>query len=98
MRPFPPRRPLLSKRARRDPNGDLTSAAARLVAKPAARRASYEGQCSTDQKTWHLLPVTVQAKAEVRGLAAGTTYSFRMRPVTKAGEDNWTQVVSLLVG
>jgi hypothetical protein len=68
-----------------------------LVAKSAGHRASYEWQFSTDQKTWTLLPVTLQAKTEVTGLASGTAYSFRMRPVTKAGEGNWTQVVSLLV-
>jgi hypothetical protein len=42
-------------------------------------------------------PVTLQAKTTVAGLTAGTTVQFRYRPVTKAGEGNWTQPVSLLV-
>jgi hypothetical protein len=68
-----------------------------LIAKAAAHRASYEWQYSTDPKTWTVLPVTVQAKTDVVGLTVGTTYSFRVRPVTLTGEGNWTQVVSLNV-
>jgi hypothetical protein len=84
--------------------GDLVAKAgkvsgtASLVARSAARRASYEWQYSTDQKTWALGPVTLQARTEIVGLAAGTTYFFRVRPVTKSGEGNWSQTVSLLVG
>ena len=70
---------------------------AELVAKPAGHRASYEWQVSTDQKTWTLLPVTLQSKTLVSALTAGTLYYFRVRPVTKTGEGNWSQVVSLLV-
>jgi len=68
-----------------------------LIAKAAAHRASYEWQYSTDQKTWTVLPVTLQAKTDVGGLTVGTTYYFRVRPVTLTGEGNWTQVVSLNV-
>jgi hypothetical protein len=71
---------------------------ARLVAASAGHRASYEWEYSTDGgKTWLTTPVTLQAKTTVVGLAAGTTVQFRYRPVTKAGEGNWTQPVSLLV-
>jgi hypothetical protein len=83
--------------------GELTakigkvSGIAELRAKSAGPRAGYEWQVSTDQKTWTLLPVTLQANTVVPALASGTTYYFRFRPVTKAGEGNWSQIVSLLV-
>jgi hypothetical protein len=68
-----------------------------LVAKSAARTAAYEWQYSTDQKTWTTLPMTLQAKTGVSGLTAGTTYYFRVQPVTRTGAENWSQIVSLLV-
>jgi hypothetical protein len=71
---------------------------ATLVAASAGSRSSYEWEYSTDGgKTWVSVPVTLQAKTTVAGLPAGTTVQFRYRPVTKAGEGNWTQPVSLLV-
>ena len=73
------------------------SGSAHLIAKAAASRASYEWQYSTDQKTFTNAPSTLQAKTDVAGLTMGTTYFFRVRPVTKTGEGNWSQVVSLLV-
>jgi len=73
------------------------SGSAELVAKSAARRAGYEWQYSTDQKTWTMLPFTLQARTVVPGLTSGTTYYFRVRPVTKTGEGNWSQLASLLV-
>ena len=73
------------------------SGTARLVAKAAGHRAGYEWQCSTDQKTWTSLPVTLQAATDVASLTPGTTYFFRVRPVTRDGEGNWTQTVSLIV-
>jgi hypothetical protein len=71
---------------------------AKVFAASAGHRASYEWEYSTDGgKTWVTAPVTLQAKTVVTGLTAGTTVQFRYRPVTKAGEGNWTQPVSLLV-
>jgi hypothetical protein len=46
---------------------------------------------------WTSAPVTLLSKTVIVGLAVGTNYSFRVRPVTKTGEGNWSQVVSLLV-
>jgi hypothetical protein len=64
----------------------------------AARRASYEWQYSVDAgKTWVSAPVTLRSKATILGLPAGTVVQFRSRAVTKAGEGDWSQVVSLLV-
>ena len=63
----------------------------------AAARVSYEWQYSSDQKTWTTAPVTLQTKMDIVGLAAATLFFFRVRPVTKAGEGDWSQVVSLVV-
>jgi hypothetical protein len=68
-----------------------------VVAKAAARRASYEWQYSLDQKTWVQAPSTLQAKTFISGLTPITTYFFRVRPVIAAGEQNWSAAVSLLV-
>jgi hypothetical protein len=73
------------------------SGTVRLIAKAAAHRASYDWQYSTDQKTWTTVPSTLQAKTEIVGLTPATAYFFHFRSVTKAGEGNWSQVVSLLV-
>jgi len=71
---------------------------AKLVAASAGHRASYEWEYSTDGgKTWVTAPVTLQAKTTVAGLAVGTAVQFRCRSVTKTGEGNWTQPVSLTV-
>ena len=83
-------------RLRREAGG--VTGTAKLVAASAAHRASYEWEYSTDGgKTWVTAPATLQAKTTVTGLTAGTTVQFRYRPVTKTGEGNWTQPVSLVV-
>jgi hypothetical protein len=74
------------------------SGTAKLVAVSAGNRSGYEWEYSSDGgKTWVTAPSTLQAKTTVTGLTTGTTVQFRYRPVTKAGEGNWTQPVSLLV-
>jgi hypothetical protein len=74
------------------------SGTAKLVAVSAGNRSGYEWEYSSDGgKTWVTAPATLQAKTTVTGLTTGTTVQFRYRPVTKAGEGNWTQPVSLLV-
>jgi hypothetical protein len=67
-----------------------------LVAKAAATKAAYNWQYSTDQKTWTSLPETIQSKAGITGLTAGTLYYFRVQSVTKDGLGNWSQIVSLM--
>jgi hypothetical protein len=77
--------------------GTLTGTA-KLVTATAGHRASYEWEYSTDGgKTWVTAPATLQAKTTVPGLTVGTTAQFRSRAVTKTGEGNWTQPVSLVV-
>ena len=74
------------------------SGSAKLVAASAGHRASYEWQYSTDGgKTWVTSPVTLQAKTTVPGLTAGATVTFKYRPVTKTGEGDWSQAVSLII-
>jgi hypothetical protein len=73
------------------------SGSAKLVAKAAAQRASYEWQYSTDGKTWTTVPATLTAKTTIENLTPGTLYSFRFRAVTKAGEGNWSDVVTLVM-
>jgi hypothetical protein len=71
---------------------------ASLIAPSAGQRAAYDWEYSVDGgKTWVMSPSTLQAKTVVTGLTPGATVQFRYRPVTKAGEGNWSQVVSLMV-
>src|SRR5580700_7695172 len=73
------------------------SGTATLVAASAGRRSSYEWESSTDGgKTWVLAPVTLQAKSTIPGLTPGATVQFRYRAVTKTGEGDWSQSVSLI--
>jgi hypothetical protein len=75
-----------------------TSGTATLVAASAAHRASYEWQYTTDGgKTWLVLPVTLQAKTTIAGLTPGSAVQFKYRPVTRAGEGDWSAPVSLTI-
>ena len=74
------------------------SGSAKLVAVSGGPRAAYEWVSSIDGgKTWVTAPATLQAKTTVYGLTPGATVLFRFRPVTKAGEGDWSQTVSLIV-
>lgn len=73
------------------------SGVAELVAKAVAQRASYEWQYSNDGKTWTSTPVTLQSRTTIEGLTPGTTYSFHYRPVTKAGEGDWSSITTLVM-
>jgi hypothetical protein len=68
-----------------------------VTAKAADKRAAYDWQYSTDQKTWTPLPATLQAKTGVSGLTAGTVYYFRVQPLTRTGGQNWSGLVSFMV-
>ena len=74
------------------------SGTAKLVAASAGPRAAYEWDYSLDGgKTWQQAPSTMQARTTVNGLTPGATVQFRYRPLTKVGEGNWSQPVSLVV-
>lgn len=63
-----------------------------------AHRSFYEWQYSTDGgHTWVVVPSTLQARTTVSGLTPGATVQFRVRPVTKTGEGDWSQPTSLIV-
>jgi len=75
-----------------------TSGTATLVAASAGRRSAYEWEYSTDGgKTWVITPATLQAKSTILGLTPGATVLFRYRAVTKIGEADWSQSVSLII-
>jgi hypothetical protein len=74
------------------------SGSAELLAAKASQRASYEWETSTDGgKTWVLARSTLQAKVTVTGLTPGQAVQFRYRAITKTGEGDWSQPLSLLV-
>jgi hypothetical protein len=74
------------------------SGTAKLTTVSAGHRASYEWQYSLDTgKTWQTMPVTLQARTSITGLAVGATVLFRGRAVTKTGEGDWTQPAALVV-
>jgi hypothetical protein len=68
-----------------------------LAAKAGPGRTSYDWQVSTDQKTWTSLPSTLRARTQIHALTPATTYYFRHRKLTKNGQEDWGQIVSLLV-
>ncbi len=75
-----------------------TSGVATVLASSAGPRASYEWQYSADGgKTWVTAPATLQSKTSIAGLAPGATVQFKYRPVTRLGEGDWSQPVSLLI-
>jgi hypothetical protein len=77
--------------------GKVTGTAA-LVARSAGPRSSYEWQTSTDGgKTWTSAPATLQAKTTVTGLTPGATVLFRYKSVTKTGEGDWSEGVTLQI-
>jgi hypothetical protein len=74
------------------------SGSVKLVTNSAGHRASYEWEYTTNGgQSWVTMPTTLQAKTSLSGLTSGSTVQFRYRPVTKTGEGNWSQPVSLLV-
>ena len=62
-----------------------------------APKAVYHWEHSMDQEVWTPLPETMLTRTEVSGLESAKTYSFRFRAFTRAGWQDYSQVVSLLV-
>jgi hypothetical protein len=74
------------------------SGTVKLEAIAAAKRAAYEWEYSLDGgKTWLVAPVTLQSRTSVSGLQPGASVSFRYRAVTKTGQQDWSQPVSIIV-
>jgi len=68
-----------------------------LEARTVASHASYYWEHSLDQQTWTRATETLQAKVTLTGLTSAQTYYFRFRALTRAGQRDYSQVVSLLV-
>jgi hypothetical protein len=68
-----------------------------IAAKAVAKAAVYSFEYSTDQSSWIALPDLMKCRTEVSGLTSACTYYFRFRSFTRAGQQDYSQVVSLLV-
>ena len=77
-------------------NGDV-SGKVMLAAKAVAPKAVYHWEHSMDQEVWTSLPQTMLTRTEVSGLKSAQVYYFRFRAFTRAGWQDYSQVVSLLV-
>jgi hypothetical protein len=67
------------------------SGSVHLYARAATTRASYHWQYSPDGEPWLSAPETMRADAVLEGLAAGTSYGFRYRVVTREGISGWSE-------
>ena len=74
-----------------------TSGSAHAYARAATTRASYEWQYAPEGGAWVSLPRTVRADARLDGLVPGTTYSLRVRNLTKDGTSDWLGPVTFRV-
>jgi len=74
-----------------------TSGSVVVEARAVARQATYYWEYSLDQKTWTIVPETMTSKITLTGLTSAQTYYFRFRALTRAGQRDYSQVVSLLV-
>jgi hypothetical protein len=69
----------------------------RLAAKAVAPGAVYAWEYSVDQSKWTALPEMMKSRTELSGLTPACTYYFRFRALTRAGWQDYSPVVSLLV-
>lgn len=68
-----------------------------LATKSLGPSVVYSWEYSLDQATWTSIPGTMRARTELSGLTSASTYSFRFRAFTRAGQQEYSQVVTLLV-
>ena len=68
-----------------------------LVAKAVAHTAMYYWEYSLDQESWTPVTETMQASTTITGLMPAHVYAFRMYTRTRKGQNEYTQVVTLLV-
>jgi hypothetical protein len=67
----------------------------KLLAKWAGDRAVYGWRYSLDETTWTSLPDTWQSSTTLSGLAPLTRYFFQVRVMTKDGQGDWGDSLSL---
>jgi hypothetical protein len=77
-------------------NGDVSGKVI-LAAKSQGPSVVYSWEYSLDQATWTPVPNTMKARTVLSGLTSASTYFFRFRTFTRAGQQGYSQVVSLLV-
>ncbi|HEY8039544.1 MAG TPA: fibronectin type III domain-containing protein [Polyangiaceae bacterium] len=69
-----------------------------LEVKAPAKRASYQWEWRVaGTARWTRAEPTIQAKTTITGLPIGTYVDFRFRTVTKAGESDWSEPLTVLV-
>jgi hypothetical protein len=92
------RAPSTRRKAGFDVRPGLVSGTLIVEVKAPAKRASYLWEWSDDEgETWHRAPATMQAKTTLRGLPVGKYVSLRWRAVTRTGEGDWSEPVTVLV-
>jgi hypothetical protein len=69
----------------------------RLAAKAVASKAMYVWEYSVDQSTWTPLPESMKSRTELSGLTPACLYYFRFRALTRAGWQDYSQVVRFIV-
>jgi len=52
---------------------------------------------ATPGKTWIAIRATLQSRTSLYGLTPLTTVLFRFRALTKMGEGDWSQPISIIV-
>jgi hypothetical protein len=69
-----------------------------LEVKAAGKRATYDWQWRVQGTAkWNRAPKTLQAKTTISGLPIGQYVDFRYRVVTKTGEGDWSEPITVLV-
>jgi hypothetical protein len=68
-----------------------------LTARAVGPVAVYHWEYSLDQSTWTRLPETMRTRIELADLTSPQVYYFRFRAFTRAGWQDYSPVVSLLV-
>jgi hypothetical protein len=68
-----------------------------LTARAVGPVAVYHWEYSLDQSTWTRLPETMRTRIELADLTSPQVYYFRFRAFTRAGWQDYSSVVSLLV-
>ena len=69
----------------------------RLAAKAVAPGAVYVWEYSVDQSKWTALPEMMKSRTELSGLTPACLYYFRFRALTRAGWQDYSQVVRFIV-
>jgi hypothetical protein len=68
-----------------------------LAARSLGPSVLYSWEYSLDQSSWTPIPDTMKARTEVSGLTPHSKHYFRFSPFTRAGRQEYSQVVSLFV-